>query len=120
MGVDVLKLARKMQLNSMYGAISNSNNKVQMADFVLSIDRDYDKGQKYKVNILKNRHGPHNIDDNSIFEYLLESFTEVTHARLSKNKTNIDMFEDGYKEKFKTELREFIENKWKELNEDRT
>ena len=120
MGVDTLKLAKKIMTNSIYGTINSSNNKIQMADFVLSLNKEFDKGERFKVNILKNRRGSHDINDDSIFEYLLESFTEVTHARLSKNKTNIDMFEDGYKEKFKADLKEFIENKWKELNEDRT
>ena len=97
---------------------ANMMKKIQMADFVFSLS-EYRLGDE-KFQIIKNRRGnTKDKDDRTVYEYMVESFTEVAYNYLLKNKTEITFFENSVKDQFKQDLIKFVEDKWREINEDR-
>jgi len=87
-----------------------------MAEFAFSLERN--KNGKREFKVLKNRMGQReNIDDVTVYDYMLTAFTEVAFRSLFNDKSRIDMFSDGFKDKFKHDISEFIGKKFHELNE---
>ena len=98
--------------------IDNSYQKIAEADFVFGLNRS--NSENPKINIIKNRYGPPgDVDDVSIYEQMLTSFVEASYNYLLKNKTEVVFFENCVKDKFKEDLKKFVEDKWREINEDR-
>jgi hypothetical protein len=91
---------------------------IQMADFVFSLSESSPTTNEFKV--IKNRRGPPgDKDDKSVYDFMVTSFTEAAYNYLLKNKTEVIFFENCVKDQFKQDLIKFVEDKWREINEDR-